>query len=152
MNIVISQINEQEFNNLNIQILFSNNNNTDRCFGIITNHILSYRFSWQSDMIQPLLTKVKSGIYSIGIDQKFAIVDFNLGAIVFYLELNYTFYDTKIFDNLIYLNTELEILIIDSVTFEVIKEYPLPDIFGEIIKTNEKITVRCLDNSIIDIN
>ena len=150
MNIDILQIEELEFNKLNAPTLF-NNSYTSRCFGIIKNKIFSYKFAWQSDLIKPVLTEVNKNVFAIGIDQNFAIINFNLNSIVSKLELSYTFYDTKIFNNFIYVITELEIIKINSLTFKVIKEYPLPEIFEEIILKNENITVRCLDGTVINI-
>ena len=150
MNISLLKINESEFNKLNIPILF-NDSYTSRCFGVIKNNKYSYKFSWQSDLIQPILSEVINGIFSIGIDQNFTIINFNLNLIAFKLELNYTFYDTKIFNDLIYVITELEIIKINALTFKVLEEYLLPDIFEEIIFEEKKISVRCLDQSVINI-
>jgi hypothetical protein len=150
MKINILKVGESEFDKLNVPMLF-NDINTRRCFGVIKNNISSYKYSWQSDMIEPLLTEITKDIYAIGIDQNFAVINFKLNSIVFKLELNYTFYDTKIFNEFIYVITELEIVKINSLTFKVMKEYQLPDIFEEILLTDKKITVRCLDQSIIDI-
>ncbi|HEX8576093.1 MAG TPA: hypothetical protein VF677_07335 [Flavobacterium sp.] len=148
MDIIISQIEETEFNKLNIPILFSDAK-TNRCYGIISNHNYSYRFSWQSDVVKPNITEVKNGIYAIGIDQNLSIIDFNINSITCSLELTYFFYDTKIFDNFIYIITELEIIKIDIIAFKIIKEYELPDVFKEMVFANNKVRVQCLDDNII---
>ncbi|MFV5700155.1 hypothetical protein ACM55H_17485 [Flavobacterium sp. ZT3R17] len=147
MRVNILHIEEKEFKKLNVPTLF-NDNNTSRCYATINYLQYSYKFSWQSDIIQPKETEIKNGVYAIGIDQNFAIIDFNINAVILNLRLDYLFCDTKIFKNFIYLITELEIIKIDIFTLEKIKEYALPDIFEE-INFDDKIRVNCFENSVI---
>jgi hypothetical protein len=145
MNVVFNRINESDFYEIHSPILF-NDIKTSRCFGIITNNVTSYLFSWQSDIQNPVLNEISEGICSIGIDQNFAIINFVTAKIILNIELTYPFYDNKVYGNYCFVITELEIIRIDIINFGNTKEYMLPDIFEEINFGNNQVEVKCSGN------
>ncbi len=136
MTIDIKEISEDNFNKINIPILFSNSK-TNKRFKIISDNNYAFKLAWQSDTIECCIKEIDDGIYAIGVDQNFIIVNFRINDIILKLELTYFFCDLKIHHDVIYLATELEVILISKITFKIISNYELPDFF-ENINFNEK--------------
>lgn len=62
---------------------------------------------------------------------------------VYYLRLTYNFYTVKVFNEDVFIITELEILKLDKVTFTITNEYELPDLFEEIVIYDGRIEFKC---------
>lgn len=139
-------ITESDFKESESVLLF----NTERswCYGIIFNEEISFKFGWQSDLITPEINEVSENVYSLGIDLNFAIIDFNKNSIVTNLLLDYFFYLTKLYEDYLYVITELSIIRIELVTFTIIETLYLPDIFKEIVFDKNRIEVKCFNDEI----
>lgn len=150
MKVFLKKIEEKDYNKMESKILFSDKV-SNKCFGVINNGIIEYRLSWYSDLVEPVITNLSPNVYSIGIDQNFAIIDFEKELILLKSNLDYNFINVKILFGFIYLITELEITKLDRITFNKLEEYGLPDFFEEIILQNNHIIVKCLGDLSISI-
>jgi len=147
--IIFKKITEEEFNKSALPILF--NEATSRRFGEIVNGSNGFRFSWQSDLIEPVITEINKNIYSIGIDQNFAIVNLDENNVLLRLRLTYNFLTTKLYKGSIFVCTELEILRLEhGGNYQVLSSYPLPDFFEDIIFEDDIIKVKCVENDLIE--
>ena len=151
MHIVLNEINENEFNNIQLPILFEDKL-TDRVFGIITYGENKFKISWQSFVSKPKILKLNNSICSIGIDLVFVIANLLNGEIQLKLSLDYFFYDVKIYNEIIFVITELEIIKIKRHDFIIINTISLPDYFKEIKFTKDLIIIECINNEIIKMN
>ena len=133
----IKEISESDFNNLKLPVLFEDKL-TDRVFSLISNGIKEYKFGWQSTLIKPIIKFINDNYCCIGIDLAFIIFDFNTGRILKKLSLDYYFYDAKIFNEFLYVITQLEIIKINITNLTIVETFALPDYF-ESIKFNKKL-------------
>lgn len=147
MKVELKLINEVVFNESNLTTIF--NVARPRCYGILVNKDYSYKLGWQSEIVNPKINEISDNVYSIGIDLNFAIIDFEKGNVVLNLSLDYFFYDTKLQNGFIYVITELLIIKINQMTYEVIEKFSLPDFFNEIIFNNNTIEIKCLNDEIV---
>ncbi len=150
MNISIKEISELEFKKLNIPVLFEDES-MDRAFGVISDGKNEYKLGWQSDNIKPIIKWINTVLYSIGIDLTFVLFEFNTGRILQKLSLNYFFYDTEIYNESLYVITELEIVKINITDLAIVETFSLPNFF-ESIEFNEGIVaVKCVGDEVINI-
>lgn len=150
MRINIREISKSDFNNLQLPVLFEDKL-TDRVFCVISNGVNEYKFGWQSTLIKPRIRFINNNYCSIGIDLIFIIFDFNTGIILKKFSLDYYFYDTKIFNEFLYVITQLEIFKINTKALLVVETFALPDYF-ESIEFNERvISVKCIDGEVVNI-
>jgi len=148
---LINKITKEEFENLKTPILFTEKNaEANNNLASISNGINGFRIAWNSD-INPILLLVSRNIYAIGIDQHFAVVDFESQAVLLNIDLFYNFYDIKIFSGFIYVITELEIIKINLLSYTLVETYPLPDYFENIEFNDRGIEVKCLGGEIVTI-
>jgi hypothetical protein len=140
----LENITEEKFNKLNWPILF-NDETTSRCFGIISNGEQNFRLAWQSDLIQPVITEIRSSIYGVGIDQDYAIVNFATNTVELKLNLTYNFFCASVFGEILFIVTELEVVKLNVVTFEVVQYYGLPSHCEEIIVRDSGLEIKCED-------
>jgi len=138
----VRKISEKEFEKLSAPILFENKL-TNRVFGQISIEGHTYKFSWQSDEVNPVILSIRHGIVLIGIDVSLVIFNYNTGKVLLELSLDYFFFDAKIYDDFIFVISELEIIKIYSSTFEVARKYGLPDFIEEIEFKHGRIEVKC---------
>jgi len=148
MKIVLNEIPEADFKNLNYPFLFANKL-SNRVFCLISFGGHNFKFAWQSEISKPIIAEISADIYSVGIDLNFVIADFNNGNAILQLSLDYYFYDTLINRGFIYLVTQLEIIKINQTTFEIIDRYGLPDFFEEIIFKEGLVEVKCLGGEVM---
>jgi hypothetical protein len=149
MNINISELSKVEYKNLNYQILFDCEA-IDRCFGVITNERFNFKFAWQSDNIKPFVLLHNKNICLLGIDQNFVVIDFSKGTVNFNTTLDYFFYDAKIFNDFLYIITELEILKLDLLKYNHVEKSILPNYFKKInFKDNGDAEIECLGSEMV---
>lgn len=149
---IFNEITEIQFNGVSVPILFSEENDkANNHYAIISDGLYSFKFSWNSDL-EPVITEINSNVYSVGIDQHFAVVDFASNTTLLNLNLFYNFYDTKIFDEWIFVISELEILKISRLNLKMIEIYDLPDFFREIEYKGEVAEIKCSGGEIITVN
>lgn len=140
--IELIKITTGDFNESKIPLLFSETKANNNC-AIITDGITKYRLAWHSDMIDPVILRITYGIYGIGVDQHFSIINFEKKEIPCTLNLMYNFLNAEIFDEWIFIITELEIIKMDKNSLGVLAEYALPDFFEEIQFSYDGIKVSC---------
>lgn len=139
---LLNKINKESFYQQNVPMLFKDNI-TNNHFGIITNGNFRFKIAWYSE-IEPVIKEVSLGIYCIGIDQNFSIIDLNTGNILLHLDLFYNFFGVEIEKNIILVILELEIIKINKLDFKVVDSYGLSDLFESIEFNNENAIVKCL--------
>ncbi|MBV4357148.1 hypothetical protein [Pinibacter aurantiacus] len=149
MEVVFKEISETEFLTQQITVLFTNKNG-NRKFGIVSLSNRSYKFSWQSDLIEPVITKIADSICAVGVDQHFVIIDFEQNKLLLDLSLFYNFYDTKIWEEQIFVCTELEVLVVDKVAFRIVRSIDLPDFFERLVFEDKKIRIVCMGQLVVE--
>lgn len=149
MNIQYREISFVEFTTLDCAILFYEAKTAKR-FGVVTNGVKNYKFSWQSDLITPVLVVSDSNTMCyLGVDLMFSVIDFTERASTYTLQLNCFFYDIISIERRIWVITELEILVIDNINHRIVKTISLPSYFKEIISQPPTVTIECLDGEIL---
>jgi hypothetical protein len=148
MEVFIRKISKSEFKGLDIPVLFEDEL-LDRTFGVASDGKNQYKLGWQSELITPVLTYISALHCSIGIDLNFAIFEFATGKILQKLSLDYYFFDTQIFNDALYIITQLEIIKIDIADLVIIETYSLPDFFDSIEFNHGVVAVKCIDNEVI---
>ena len=149
MSIIYKEISFVEFSQLDCVTLF-HEEKTARRFGVITNGIISFKFSWQSDTIDPVMKVYDmNSFYCLGIDWMFSIIKFSENTFNSVVKLDYLLYDIRFIKGGVWVITELEILVIDVVNYIILKRVPLPSFFQEIISESPIVTVECIEGEII---
>lgn len=144
MNSEIKIINENEYNSFSkYPILFQDKEIFNRFYGLFMAKNIGYRIAWYSDIVNPVINEWDDDIYSIGIDQNFAIIDFKKTEVLLNLKLSYNFYTIKNIKERIFIITELEIIELNKEDFQIKFHYELPEIFEEIIVDGNFIEVLC---------
>ncbi|MBN2443992.1 MAG: hypothetical protein JXJ04_21700 [Spirochaetales bacterium] len=145
MEIIKRDISEEEFYKLNYPILFENGKYNKR-FGVLTIQNDNYAFAWRSELIEPVILKANSYTVCVGVDQNCTLIDVNKKLIERF-NLLYNLFDIKLFNDIILIITELEIISVHTIDFKKSNSHPLPDLFEEIIIDNKQITVKCSENT-----
>lgn len=148
---LLNKINKKSFYQQNVPLLFGESNDmANNHFAIISDGKYRFKIAWHSD-IEPVIKEVILGVFGVGIDQHFSVIDFNNGNILLRLNLFYNFYDIEIFKNYILVILELEIIKINISDLKVVETYTLPDYF-ESIEFNEGIVVvKCVGDEVVNI-
>jgi hypothetical protein len=150
MNKNINEISELEYNNLEFPVLFEDKL-TDKKFGLFIMGEKKYKFGWQSETIDPKIIFIDIYRCSIGVDLIFIIFEILTGKILIKISLDYFYYETKIYNNFLYVVTELEIIKITIDGLDVVDNYSLPDYFGSIEFSEDEIIVHCVNDEAIKI-
>ena len=150
MNTKIELISEFDYNKSLFPILFENKL-TDRIFGMFSNGLNFYKFGWQSTIVKPNVKFIDDIRCSIGIDLIFVVFEYTTGKILLKISLDYFYYDTNIFDNFIFIITELEIIVLNILDLNIFKTHSLTDIFSSIEYNNNNIIVKCINDEVINI-
>jgi hypothetical protein len=148
---IFNIIDSKKFNESNDKIIFYNQK-TSSCFAEIIHNDYTYKIDWNSSLLKPQIVELGSNIYSIGIDQNFAIIDFSSNQIILNLELSYFFYEVKIYKERIYICTELEILVLNNFSFETLRKIPLPDFYKEINFEDNFEIITCINGFVFKNN
>lgn len=146
MKVEFKAITESDFKNNHSTLIF--NTERSRCYGVIFNKEISFKFGWQSNLIIPKINEISENVYSLGIDLNFVIIDFKKNIIILNLLLDYFFYEAKLYEDFLYVITELSIIKIELVTLKLIETFSLPDFFEGIIFDKNRIEVKCLNDEI----
>jgi len=150
MKVNIKELTESDFNKLKLPILFEDKL-SDRVFGLVSNGVNEYKLSWQSMISKPKINVIDDFRCSIGIDLVFIIFEFQTGEIPMKLSLDYFFYDATIYNEFLYVITELEIIKISSTDLVIAQIYPLPDYFESIEFNEGTIVARCVGGEVVSI-
>jgi hypothetical protein len=146
MSSLLKRVTEEELNNIEHIMLFKNAA-MNRAFAVFSNNMVTFGVAWQSDLMNPVMIEITPSIACIGIDQHFAIVDFSINSVCCNLQLDYNFHAMELFDNILLVATELEILKIELTTFSTVAIFPLPDVFESMCIHNDTLEVICMDQS-----
>lgn len=151
METIVNIISVQDYNDFNCKVLFEDKK-TDRSYGVISNGNVHFKFGWQSDTIKPFKLDITSETCFLGVDLNTVIINFESKNIVFKALLEYFFYSAKIFKEYILIITELEILVVSLLNYQVLNSYALPDFFEEIEFNGDKITIKCSGSQFVTFN
>ena len=105
------------------------------------------KIAWSSDLLLPQFIEIFPKIFAIGIDQDFAIYDFDSKRRIMYLDLKFLFCEMIIFEKKILIATELEVIIIDTRQYKVINTIPLQEIYEKMKINCGKVEIYCMDNT-----
>lgn len=149
MKINIKEVSESDFERLDLPVLFGDK--SDRSFGsIFVQGEELYKISWNSTLIKPNILVINE-VICIGIDLIFIIFDFDKKNILLQLNLDYFLYDVKIYNEYLYVITELEIIKLNISNFEICKKYDLPDYFNDIEFQEDDILITCINGEVVNI-
>ena len=138
MNIEI--IDYDTYKRLNYDSVFKDyHNDSYRIYGKIVEGDSYAKIAWSSDLLQPQFIEVFPKIFAIGIDQDFAIYDFDLKRRIMYLDLGFLFCEMAIFEKKILIATELEVIVIDTI--------PLQDTYDKMKINCGEVKIYCMDHS-----
>ncbi len=141
------RISEIEFNNINHHLLYRNEYyEHNRSFGEIICGENSFKFGWNSTAIEPILIELINNKFCLGIDQEFVIFDCNTRELDYKLNTDFFIIDIVKTSELVYICTELEILILNLEDNIPYKRIDLEEIFDEIIIYEKFIIIKCLNN------
>ena len=94
------------------------------------------------------LSKSPQKKFAVGIDQNFAIYDFNTSHRILFISLDFLFYETIKFKHYLFVATELEIIVIDTQQWCAIYTIPLLDTYKKLVITGNNIEIYCLNGTI----
>lgn len=140
----VDRITKEKYQELKIKNLFEEKM-TDCVYATILINNVVYKFAWASDLVTPVIKIINNQYCTIGIDLDFIVINMIENVVIDSVKLNYFFYDTQIFNNFLFVITELEILKIEMQNFKIIDEIGLPEIFESWDVVDNKIKVICLD-------
>ena len=140
---------KKQYDNLNAIILFSEE--FSRSFGCITIETNTYKFSWQSTLIEPQIEFLESNIIGIGIDQHFCLLNSKNGEFKTF-PLFTPFLFMKSFEKEIFVVCETGIILINPCLLEQDKEYAFDEIINDISIKDQFLTVSFIDESRTRIN
>lgn len=95
---MLEVINKEVFYSLPYTIVFENVK-TDRCYALLKYNQHTFKLSWASDLLKPSIIAVQPGVCAVGIDEHFAIVDFNSNQIIVNIELSFPFHEARVVSN-----------------------------------------------------
>lgn len=124
----------------------------NRKFGIISTVGAQYKFGWHSTIVKPVIDLIKEEYCSIGIDLKFVVFNINSGKVLLNLNLDFWFYESFIFNQYLFIITELEIVKVDIKSYGIAKTYLLPDIFEQYKIDQNRIVIKCVNDDIVYID
>ena len=150
MSVIFREISYIEFSELDCAVLF-HEEKTARRFGVITNGIFKFKFSWQSENINPIVKGCINSVYYLGIDLMFSIIKFGEETFRSVVKLDYFLYDIILIKGWICVITELEILVIDASCYEIVKRISLPSLFKEINSESPLLAVECMEGESVNI-
>lgn len=144
------KITEEEFKAVDLPIIFENKL-TDRSFAIVYKNIDFFKFGWQSTNVDPILIQLREDTFAIGVDLICSIVDTYAKKVLKNIKLNYFFFDFKLINDMLFVITELEVLKLNIVNFEIVENYLLSDFFESIEISKDNIIINTVDGNIINI-
>lgn len=121
----------------------------DRVFSILTIKNKSYKLSWQSELVEPVVKIQDDSICMVGVDLNFAIFNFHTSEIFLNLQLEYFFCTIKFHGNSMYIITEMEVIKIDVMSFDIIDRIILPDLFMKFYIDNGNSIIECFGGELI---
>lgn len=147
MNYFLRKISKLEFKNSNVPTLLGTYE-TDKVFSLISNKRKAYKFSWKSELVDPII-KEWNNVCVLGIDLDLVILNFETNEILNRLQFDSFFYDIQFYHEVIYVITQLEVFRINSFDFKIIDTYPLPDVFKKIEMKDGSIVIECFGGELI---
>lgn len=145
--IVVNKISKLNFENSS-NILIFKDDNYNRCFGEIVLNDKGFKLGWNSDLLTPNILCLSIGIYAIGIDTNIAIINFNNMKILKLFQLSYNFCDFLLYQEHLYIISELEIIKVKNEDYSVINYFHLVDIYTKYIINDNKVFIKSMDNSL----
>ncbi|NMA73837.1 MAG: hypothetical protein GX963_06670 [Bacteroidales bacterium] len=143
MNYLFLKIEQSDFDKISAPILFGSPK-TDNIFATISKEDIIYKFSWQSELIDPVIKNKDENELLIGVDLNFIAFDIETGEILNQLSFDSFFLNIEQYDDIFYIITQLDIYRLGTSDFKIIDTYSLPDIFDTISASDSYIVVTTL--------
>ena len=136
------------YKRLNYDSVFKDcHNDSYQIYGKIMEGDSYAKIAWSSDLLLPQFIEIFPKIFAIGIDQDFAIYDFDSKRRIMYLDLKFLFCEMIIFEKKILIATELEVIIIDTRQYKVINTIPLQELYEKMKINCGEVDIYCMDNT-----
>lgn len=149
MQLAIEEISEKIYNTIDTPVLFETKLSSRKFALISYNNVKIYKFNWQSIDITPKFENLYDNVFLLGIDLSFVILDVESNTVYINLELDYFFYDIRVFKEILYVITELEIIEVNTRNFTLERTHQLPNYFSNFIINEDNITIECIDHEIV---
>ena len=138
------------YKKLNYDSVFDDSHNDSyRIYGKLVEGNFYAKIAWSSDLLQPEFLKIYPKVYAIGIDQNFAIYDFEKKHRIMYLDLMFLFCEMVKVNQKLFIATELEVIVVDLEDYNIIDTISLPDMYDKIEINCDQIDIHCLENILI---
>ncbi len=141
----IDRITKEKYQALKLKNLFEEKI-TDRAFATILINNVVYKFAWGSDIVKPVIKIINNQYCTIGIDLEFIVINMIENTVIDRVKLNFFYYDTQVFNNFLFVITELQILKMSKQSFKIIDKIDLPDIFESFDVTDQGVLVTCFND------
>ena len=146
---MIQKLTKKQYNILVTLELFSEE--YSRSYGCITIDSKTYKFSWQSTLIDPQIEFFKPNIVGIAIDQHFCLLNSKNGEFKTF-RLFTPFLFMKTFEKELFIVCETEIMLLNPFLLEQDREYSFDEIIKDITVRDQFLTVFFIDDSETRIN
>lgn len=134
-----------EFKSLNASLLFDEEPYS-RVYGFIQNGIGKIaKFSWRSEVVQPIFRQLEEGRSFIGIDNHAVFFNSLTFDVELRLELEFNFYTLTVLENYYAVISELEVVLLNKSNLNPKKKIELPDIFKSISFEKNQLLIMCMD-------
>jgi hypothetical protein len=148
----MQRLTEKEYYSLEATTLFSEKDNRcNNCFGFITIGEHNYKFSWNSNLIEPTIELLDSNIYGIGIDQHFCLLNSNNGVFNCW-DLDTPFLYMIVYERYVIVICETNILLINLDISKIEKEYMFIEIISDVRLENRFMRITFINDSELDIS
>jgi hypothetical protein len=147
----IQKLTAKEYSSLEAPVLFSEEDRRfNKCFGIITIGEQRYKFSWYSDLVEPIIELLDSNLFGIGIDQHFCILNSSNGIYKCW-DLDTPFLYMIVYEGYVVVICEINILFISLDALKIEKDYLFSEIISDVKLKNRIMRTVFIDDNELDI-
>ncbi len=147
----MQRLTAKEYYSLEAPTLFSEKDyRCNNCFGLVRIGVHDYKFSWNSNLINPTIELLDSNIHGIGVDQHYCLL--NSSSDVFYCwDLDTNFLFTIVYERYVIVICEINILFISLDSLKVEKEYMFTEIISDVRIENHIMMITFIDDNELEI-
>lgn len=145
--VILKHISESDFLSSEKIVVFDDST-YNRCFCEILIDERGFKLGWNSDLMQPMVLCLSLETYVVGIDEYFAIVNFKTLEIIKKIKLDYNFIKVLLYQEYLFVITELEIIKLKNEDYTIENTFLLNDIFDSFKIDNNDILIETFDGNI----
>lgn len=148
----MQRLTEKDYYSLEVPVLFSEKDNRcNKCFGFITIDEQNYKFTWNSDIVEPTFELLDSNLYGLGIDQHFCLLNSSSGVFNSW-DLDTPFLYMIVYERYVIVICEINIQFINLDTIKVEKEYMFTEIISDVRFENRIMRITFIDDNKLDVS